>query len=146
MGRKRELQEDEFDYHVPEDIGDVFVTAQLQCRGNKHTPERLLLVAVFVDAIRVLCNGPGRRWETKEAYRETRLWIASEAESWPFAFASLCRHLGADPEYMREKLLAILPGHRVDLSNRASSLLRPASHMRKVQVGPVRKRARVGTR
>ena len=80
---------------------DIVLPAQFYSRAGA-SPERRLMIAVLADAVQT--------WE-KSADRcarcdrpptdEVDAWFASDDISWPFAFLSICHHLGFEPNYIR---------------------------------------------
>ena len=87
--------------------------------------ERRLMLAVLVDAIRILRKS-GRCALPTRAYRiwaRERAWIDTEDRSAPFSFTSVCEALGLDAGYVRRCALSF-PG-------RASGFRLTRSHSRK---------------
>jgi hypothetical protein len=76
--------------------GDVARAAALRPRS----PEERLCMAVLVQAL----------WEVRRYHpasregAEVRHWIASDDQSWPFAFCALCDVLGLDPAIVRARV------------------------------------------
>ena len=68
-------------------------------------PERQLMLALLEDAIKTFqnnltaCGGKKRR-----LFEEAEEWIFSADRDWVFSFASVCRVLGVDPNYLRKGL------------------------------------------
>ena len=74
-------------------------------------PERALLVALFWHALEDLQGRPildGSHTHDPHAREklcaEAAAWIASDDESWPFSFVSVCWHLSLDPHVTRRAL------------------------------------------
>lgn len=85
--------------------------ASQMARDDGRSPERQLMAAVLLTAIRE-AQGFGevtafaRKPEYKDGMRDrlradAMAWLASDDDSWPFHFCSICRHLGIDPRRIR---------------------------------------------
>jgi hypothetical protein len=67
------------------------------------SPEKRLMAAVLIDALRILAKGHGgiagdsRRGRLQEA----RAWLMDDDAEWPFAFRPICETLGINPDAVR---------------------------------------------
>ena len=66
--------------------------------------ERRLMLAVLLDAIRILRKQRPRRRSRRAWYRE-HAWLTSEERTGPFSFASICDALGLNATYVRRRVL-----------------------------------------
>ncbi len=59
------------------------------------------MLAVLMDAIRILRQPGAGRTTTCRPWVEERQWLESNEHIRPFAFVSICNALGIEPEYVR---------------------------------------------
>jgi len=59
------------------------------------------MLAVLMDAIRILRQPVPQRSTGYRAWLDERQWLDSEEHVRPFAFVSICNYLGIEPEYVR---------------------------------------------
>lgn len=68
-------------------------------------PERQLMLALLEDAIKTLQHNPSASGGKKRRlFEEAEEWIFAADSDWVFSFASVCRALGMDPNYLRKGL------------------------------------------
>jgi hypothetical protein len=80
---------------------DVVLPAQFFFHAPT-TPERRLMVAVLTDAVQTWEKSAGRCERCgRPPLDPVDEWFASDDESWPFAFLSICHELGFEPGYIR---------------------------------------------
>ncbi len=99
---------------------DVVATEQLAGtfrRAEPLEPEKALLLAVLEDAIDSFLKHHSTQDRIgKERSQEAEWWIVQTSDDWLFSFESVCQHLGLDPQYLRQGLLArrvqLLKAHR----------------------------------
>jgi DNA-directed RNA polymerase sigma subunit (sigma70/sigma32) len=70
----------------------------------RSEPEKRLMVAVLEEAIALVVNAHGGSDDRRSAVREARRWFASDDNSTPFAFATICDILGLDVGRVRQAL------------------------------------------
>lgn len=79
--------------------------ADLRRSATAKPPVLRLMSAVLLDALRRRAHTLGRSdRRRREILRETEAWLASDDESWPFAFVIVCAGLGLEPESIRAAL------------------------------------------
>ncbi len=78
-----------------------FFTSGHESHGN-WTGERLLLLAVLQEAVHTYlryCHSRTRRGQ--RLFAEVQAWFSSTEQLYLYSFASICTHLGLDPNYLR---------------------------------------------
>jgi hypothetical protein len=101
---------------------DVVGTEQLAGtfrRVERLEPEKALLLAVLEDAIDCFLKPYSTQDRIgKERSQEAEWWIVQTRDDRLFSFESVCQHLGLDPQYLRQGLLArrvqLLKAHKQD--------------------------------
>ena len=63
--------------------------------------ERRLMLAVLMDAVRILRQAGAARIACGRSWVEERQWLESDDHLRPFAFVSICNALGIEAEYVR---------------------------------------------
>jgi hypothetical protein len=73
--------------------------------GAAMQPEKRLMLAVLEDAVATVQRGATAtsRAVTRDL-DEVRAWLASDDNSWPYAFVNICHVLGFEPSYLRRGL------------------------------------------
>lgn len=68
-------------------------------------PERPLMLALLEDAIKTFQdNRSASGGKNRRLFEEAEEWIFGADRDWVFSFASVCRALGIDPNYLRKGL------------------------------------------
>jgi len=68
-------------------------------------PERQLMLALLQDAIKTFQdNLSASGGKKRRLFEEAEEWIFGADRDWVFSFASVCRALGMDPNYLRKGL------------------------------------------
>jgi hypothetical protein len=80
--------------------------------GGAGSGERALMRALMQDAVLCLVGAAAPANERAQLADEARCWVLSRSRDWIFAFENVCDALGIDPDYAREKLLAMAGGQR----------------------------------
>jgi hypothetical protein len=81
---------------IKEGVGNLVALG----RRYAAQPARLLMLAVFEDAVAQFKTGPKR----PRLFREVIAWFRSTEASALFSFESICANLGLDADYVRRKL------------------------------------------
>lgn len=79
-------------------------------------PERLLMLAVLEDAVTCLvkyASSPSGR--NKRLFDDTRAWIVTQDDDWPFSFNNVCDNLKVDAGYLRRGLLRMADKRRAEV-------------------------------
>lgn len=77
-------------------------------RPPSQAPEHRLMRAVLEDAVHMVqkyAQMPGRR--AQRLFRESRAWLWSNDDVWPFSAVNICEALGVDVDYLRRGLAAV---------------------------------------
>jgi hypothetical protein len=79
---------------------------RMWCGSRRHTPERMLLIAMLWQAADDLRQyRDSRRAHSRRLYREAYRWVVSDDRSWPYSFLNVCDVLGISAAALRAQLM-----------------------------------------
>ena len=71
-------------------------------RNTQLEPEQKLMLAVLEDAVTCIQKyGLSSQTKEKRLFSNTRDWILTQDNEWPFSFVNVCEALGLDSGYVR---------------------------------------------
>jgi hypothetical protein len=90
---------------APEVVPETILPAQFFPRAAALAPERRLMMAVLARALLDLQRDAGPSTRRARRHRaEVEAWFASDDDTWPFAFVTLCHALALDAAAVRSRL------------------------------------------
>jgi hypothetical protein len=102
-------------------------------RRRDLTGEQRLMYAVVEfavdDYVKYAAAGTDRR--RRELFLDAERWVESDDRSWPFAFESICDHLGLDADYLRRGFRELKRRDRGDARASAPTVAEPPSPERR---------------
>lgn len=92
--------------------------------ARRTDPERALLRAVLLDAIRCMCGEGSPISHRARLEEEARRWAQSRSDSSPFSFENVCAWLGFPADRLRASLLQLADGPAAAKPGRAAEARR----------------------
>ena len=99
---------------------DPVLPAQYLATFQRNThlePEKALMLAVLEDAVTCIQKyALSSQAKEKRLFRQTRDWILTEDDEWPFSFVNICEAVGLDHGYVRRAVTSMKEwkSHRPD--------------------------------